>query len=119
VFNPPNPISVGISDIDPFGPIRMGPSASPGSARIGPNAGNLMGPDHPIFFNSPPYNSNNHPNSPFSPFSLPHPRYDPTGPVLGPHTDINSNNGDRNAEGEQYYIGADGIPRMGTLYKLL
>jgi len=123
LYNPSNPISIGSNDLDPFGSIYIGPSsstASTGNVRIGPYGSNQMGPDHPIFSQpspSPSYHPVNS-NYPYPPFAIPQPRYDPTGPVLGPHTDIN-NNTERNTEGDPFFYGPDGRPVLGGRGRIL
>lgn len=93
--NIPPLASVGASDLDPFnGTVfpRLGPTISR------PEGGNYVGPDHPIFQQGPlgpnhgsfPDPDGFFPDSPFLPpgFDAPQPRFDPFGPVVGPHRDI-------------------------------
>ena len=71
--NPSNP-NVGVGAGDVF-PNFQGPS---GGMFPNPEAGNLVGPGHPLFGSSAPQRNPGYPG-------LPQPRFDPYGPVPGPN----------------------------------
>lgn len=108
-----NPASVGSFDLNPFpSAISIGASRGGGGGGLGGlhgGGGSLVGPEHPMFRGTyPPAGADGGgigigglPTGPRpwmdvdpDPYRdarfqvLPKPRYDPTGPVLGPHTDI-------------------------------
>ena len=72
-INPRIDPRVGTGDLNPFAP-----SDPRGSQPFGPGSGSLVGPDHPIFGIPPQPRDPGYPN-------LPQPRFDPYGPVTGPH----------------------------------
>lgn len=85
----PSPYNVGRSDLDPAGAFvepssRVGPFHIPGSV----GSGSLVGPGHPMFAdpNFPPSfgDEGQFPGYGNIP-GLPEPRFDPYGPITGPH----------------------------------
>lgn len=89
----------GASDMDPFaGGVHIGGNVGglrdPAGGAFGPGSGNQIGPDHPMFFPGAYEDPSGGygPTGGFGPggygSGLPQPRFDPFGPVLGPHTDI-------------------------------
>lgn len=120
---PPPAFNAGRGDLDPFPRVVITPQggvAAP-SLMVGPGAGNMVGPDHPMFNGGGVYGDDEYglgfeggpatgggeggvdPNSYFFPGSagvdpdgtglgLPQPRFDPFGPVVGPNSGVNVGN---------------------------
>lgn len=119
-----NPASVGSFDLNPFpSAISIGASRGAGGGGGGlgglHGGGSLVGPEHPMFRGTyPPAGADGSglgigglptgprpwmdvdpdPNRDVRFPLLPKPRYDPTGPVLGPHTDISGEDEDFSGE---------------------
>jgi hypothetical protein len=120
-----NPFSVGSSDLNPSpSPIFIGAGQSGGGGGGGGGlgglygGGSLVGPEHPMFRGTypptgaagrtamPPWMGGTpEPNRGGGFPLLPVPRYDPTGPVLGPHTDICGDDEDYSGEDPMFRRG--------------
>eukprot|EP00981_Chlorochromonas_danica_P008306 scaffold2103_cov172-Ochromonas_danica.AAC.5 len=77
---------VGRADLFPSGPIPVPGGPSPGFGRA--EGGNLVGPSHPMFqpYGGDPDFPDAMPGMPG--WDLPHPRFDPFGPITGPNSDV-------------------------------
>jgi hypothetical protein len=119
-ITPSAPANVGSSDLDPFSNI-------PGHSATGGFAGNVIGPNHPIFGNAPFGPPGNYPSFPsgqqpplpgFAPlagFQPPQPRYDPITPPFthnqnilfgsNPTPNINNNRNHNNMQAHPLHPG--------------